>query len=237
MAPIGEATHPHYAHYDSEQISRLDGFFGRVDSAFNDQIVASVIGPRVLDFGCGFGSLVDRLRSKGFDSVGIDLLESQVSAGRSRFPAADLRLSQAGPLPFEDDAFDTVVFKESLHHLAAEGDLETDLREVARVCSKRIVVLEPNPSIPLKVGRTLIGHVDPTLPPRKARAALDAAGFDVNSERYLASIAFPLSGGYVGRPLVSPRFPQFIFHLDNAIVRLLGRSIAWRYLMTGDKRT
>jgi hypothetical protein len=60
------------------------------------------------------------VRGRGFDATGIDLLDLQVSPGRERFPDADLRVVTQGPLPFADLIFDTVVFKESLHHLAAE---------------------------------------------------------------------------------------------------------------------
>ena len=51
---------------------RLDGFYGRVDAYFNDRIAEHVVGSRVLDFGCGFGSLVEALRTRGFDARASD---------------------------------------------------------------------------------------------------------------------------------------------------------------------
>src|SRR5206468_11151887 len=119
--------------------------------------------------------------------------------------------------------------------LAAESDIDRELAEVARVCSQRIIIFEPNPSIPLKVGRTLIGHVDPTLPVGAARSLLEHSGFEVRSLQYLASLAFPLSGGYVGRPFLSGRVPTGVLRLDDQIVRLFGSSVAWRYLMVADR--
>jgi hypothetical protein len=106
---------------------------------------------------------------------------------------------------------------------------------MARVCSTRLVVFEPNPSLPLKIGRTLIGHVDPTLPVDAARPLLQKAGFQVKSVQYHASFAFPLSGGYVGKPLLPKRVPARLFDVDEGIVRVLGRSVAWRYLMVAEK--
>jgi SAM-dependent methyltransferase len=232
---IADAPHPHYAHYDPRQIRRLSGFFGRVDSHFNERIAAYVVGTKVLDFGCGFGSLVEHLRVRGIETTGIDLLAHQVAAGRERFPAADLRVVSSGQLPFGDLEFDVVVFKESLHHVAAEGDVDAALAEVARVCSQRIIIFEPNPSVPLKVSRTLIGHVDPTLPVEEARRLLEGIGFRVVSVEYLSSLAFPLSGGYVGKPIVPRSAPRWIFSLDDRIVRLFGRRAAWRYLMVADR--
>lgn len=229
------ASHPHYAHYHRDQIRRLDGFFGRVDDDFNRRIAAHVVGPRVLDFGAGFGSLGDHLNRRGFDATGIDLLELHVAAGKDRFPGIDLRVVTPGPLPFDDDAFESVVFKESLHHLAAESDVDDALTDVARVCSRRMIIFEPNPSVPLKVARTLIGHVDPTLPVEEARALVEKVGFALTAVEYMSALALPLSGGYVGRPLVPARAPTRILRLDERIVGVLGRRATWRYILVADK--
>lgn len=228
------SEHSHYDHYDADQIRRLDGFFGRVNDRFNRVIAEQAVGPRVLDFGCGFGSLVDHLRQAGLEAVGVDLLPSQVTAGRARYPDADLRVVGT-ELPFPARSFDTVVFKESLHHVFAES--ADPLGEAARVCARRIVVFDPNPSLPLKVGRTLIGHVDPTLPPADARRLLEGAGFRCAPTRYLAALAFPLSGGFVGRPLLPHSAPDLIFLADELLVRALGRHVAWRYLIVADRPT
>jgi ubiquinone/menaquinone biosynthesis C-methylase UbiE len=158
-----------------------------------------------------------------------------VSAGRERFHNADLRVVTPGPLKFSDQEFDTVIFKDSLHHVAAESDVDAALAEVARVCSRRIVIFEPNPSVPLKIGRTLIGHVDPTLSPESARSLLRHTPFEIVSLEYLASLAFPLSGGYVGRPLLPRWTSERIFRLDDQIIRVLGSRVAWRYLMVADR--
>ena len=228
-------THAHYDHYTPQMIDRLDGVFGIVDARVNCRIAQYVVGPRVLDFGCGFGSLVDHLRGAGDEAVGIDILDHQVEAGLRRFPLADLRLVTEGPLDFPDQSFDTVILKESLHHLAAEGDIVAATREIARVCRGRVVVYEPNPSIPLRLGRTIIGHVDPICPPADARQILERAGFAVREIHYSDALAFPLSGGYVSRPLMPRAAVPAVFAVDEVVVRLLGRFAAWRYLIVAEK--
>ncbi|MBA2741621.1 MAG: class I SAM-dependent methyltransferase [Actinobacteria bacterium] len=225
------ALHENYRNYRAETINRLDGPYGFVDRRANEQIAAQVRGDSALDLGCGFGSLVDHLRRRGFDVVGVDLLDDQVVAGRKRFPDADLRVIAAGTLPFADGRFDTVILKESLHHLAAEGDIDVAMAEVTRVARRRVIVFEPNPSIPLRIGRTLIGHVDPTCPPEMAREILERAGLQIVHVGYSDALAFPLSGGYVGRPILGGRV---LFRLDDALLRIFGRSVAWRYLMVAD---
>jgi dolichol-phosphate mannosyltransferase len=231
-APV---AHSHYDHYSAEMVRRLNGVFGLVDARANERIAAHVIGHDVLDLGCGFGSLVDHLRRRGLAAVGIDILDSQITAGRERFPEADLRLVEIGPLPFADSSFDTVVLKESLHHLAAEGDIDDAMSELARICRRRVVVFEPNASVPLKLGRTLIGHVDPICPAPMARGFLEHAGFTVQSVTHSDALAFPLSGGYVSRPLLPRRAAALALRLDDALVRRLGQRVAWRYLMVADK--
>jgi SAM-dependent methyltransferase len=228
-------THPNYAHYSPATIERLDGLYGAVDERINGRLRARIVGPDVLDLGCGFGSLVEHLRRHGLNAVGIDLLDHQVAAGHERFPAADLRLVETGPLPFPDSSFDTVVLKESLHHLAAEGDIAATMAELARVCRQRVLVFEPNPSLGLKVGRALIGHVDPLCPPGMARDFLDLGGFQVRSLTFSDALVFPLSGGYVSRPLVPRRVGRALFALDDALVRAFGRRVAWRYTLVADK--
>src|SRR5262245_19087502 len=101
--------HEHYEHYSPEMEKRLNGFYGTIDSSLNQRISKFVRGPRVLDVGCGFGSLVEHLRLAKFEAVGIDLLPEFVEAGRVRYPGADLRCVEPGRLPFADRSFDTLV--------------------------------------------------------------------------------------------------------------------------------
>jgi dolichol-phosphate mannosyltransferase len=229
--------HPNYAHYSAGLIERLDGPYGHVDDRLNAAVRQQVTGPDVLDFGCGFGSLVAHLGEVGYRAVGIDLLDFQIDAGRARYPEADLRVVAEDGLPFADASFDTVVLKESLHHLVAESDVEAGLAEVARVCRRRVVVLEPNPCLPLKVGRTIAAHVDPTCPADEAALILERAGFRVLTISYLAPLVLPLSGGYVTRPLLGKRFPyDWLLPVDDALARLFGRYLCWRYLLVAEKR-
>jgi hypothetical protein len=127
------------------------------------------------------------------------------------------------------------VLKESLHHLAAEGNIDASMAELARVCRQRVVVFEPNPSIVLKIGRALVGHVDPLCPPRMARDFLKRGGFKVRSETFSDALAFPLSGGYVSRPLAPRSAARALLALADALIRAFGRRIAWRYTLVADK--
>ena len=235
--------HEHYKHYSPEMEKRLNGFYGTIDSFLNQRIENFVKGRRVLDVGCGFGSLVEHLRLAKFEAVGIDLLPEFVAAGRVRYPGADLRCVEPGRLPFADQSFDTLVMKDTIHHIFAEGDIDQFLAEVRRVCADRVVVMDPNPTIILLSARRLIRHVDPVCPPDQCAQKLEAAGFTVIHREFHELIGFPASGGFVGREFVkSARGGDVVLALDRIGQRLLDWTrlssfFCWRYTIVADKGT
>jgi trans-aconitate methyltransferase len=69
-------------------------------------------GERILDIGCGEGSLTERIVASGADVVGIDASESMIVAARAR--GLDARLMNAEELRF-DGEFDAVFSNAALH--------------------------------------------------------------------------------------------------------------------------
>lgn len=236
------AHHHHYDHYSPAMAARLDGFFGRVDDRLNARIAGHVAGDSVLDVGCGFGSLTEHLRAQGLRATGVDLLSECIAAGRARYPLADLRLSATEELAFEDASFDTVVLKDTIHHVYEEDDVAAFLRAVRRIARRRVVVLDPNPMGILLLARRLIGHVDPVCGPADAARVLREAGFVPQRTRYSELFAFPMSGGYVGPQMVPARpraLGTAVLALDAALFAAvesvgLGRHLGWRYLLAAD---
>jgi SAM-dependent methyltransferase len=234
--------HHHYDHYSPAMAKRLDGFYGEVDERLNRRIAEWVVGKSVLDVGCGFGQLTDYLRRRGFQATGVDLLEPCIVAGRQRFPEADLRLARSEDLDFPDKSFDTVVLKDTIHHIYEEDDVGAFLAQVRRVARRRLVIQDPNPMFILLLARRLIGHVDPVCSPVDAKRVVTEAGFQVVKIDYSELFAFPMSGGYVG-PVLVPGRPRALGSLllgaDEAaftILKALGlaRFVGWRYLLVAD---
>lgn len=93
-----------------------------------------ISGSRVLDVGCGRGSLVSWMRTQGAVAVGIDPQEKLLAPG--------LVAAASEALPFGDSEFDSVIFFNSLHHVPKKS-LGTALSEAARVSRSLIVVVEP----------------------------------------------------------------------------------------------
>lgn len=234
--------HHHYDHYTPEMARRLDGFYGRVDGRLNERIAQCVVGQSVLDVGCGFGGLTEHLRERGFKATGIDLLAEGIAAGKARYPLADLRLAASEELDFPDASFDTVVLKDTIHHIYEEDDVAAFLKAVRRIARRRLIVLDPNPMAVLLLARKLIGHVDPVCRPDDAIRVIEEAGFKVSGVSYSELFAFPMSGGYVG-PVLVPPSPRFVgsalLALDAGLGALLnaaklGRFLGWRYLLVAD---
>ena len=92
---------------------------------------------RILDVGCGIGSLEERFTD--YDIVGIDISEAMVRTARQRTPAPFL-VGDARTLPVRTDAVDAVVFVATLKFIS---EIDAVLTEATRVLRPdgRIVAL------------------------------------------------------------------------------------------------
>ena len=79
---------------------------------------------RVLDLGCGAGSL--RIELAGLNVVGVDV-NAKALAGNPSFPSA---CAESHSLPFADRSFDMVICNHSLEHFR---DVPGSIREIRRV--------------------------------------------------------------------------------------------------------
>jgi len=101
----------------------------------------------ILDCGAGrgvWGSLVrgTRVGAKG-SIVALDVYRPYLEFLKRFGTYDDVALSDAGHLPFRDQAFDFVLASEVLEHLPKQDGL-TFLHEVQRVCKGKIILTTPN---------------------------------------------------------------------------------------------
>lgn len=103
---------------------------------------APLSGKRILDIGCGSGTLAKRLTEDGAALTGVDPGAAALAQARTAVPGARFEAASGEALPFPDDSFDGAVLLNALHHVP---DPAAALVEAARVLvpGGRLVVVEP----------------------------------------------------------------------------------------------
>lgn len=125
------------------------------DDVFLQLVRSEVVeGDRVLDLGCGPGSLwphwstLPPLRQL----VGVDLSPGMIDEARRRFPEGDFRVGRAHALPFPDGSFDVVVASAVLHHIPPDH-LPGVVAEVERVLDEHGTLVGRDPASGHSFGR------------------------------------------------------------------------------------
>ena len=107
--------------------------------------VGALRGCRVLDVGCGPGSVLMQL-ARGFDvtGIGVDASPKMIDVARREASGIDFHVARAERLPFDDAAFDAVVSRLVIHHL----DRPRAFAEMHRVLRPggRVVVTTTDPA-------------------------------------------------------------------------------------------
>lgn len=224
--------------------NRLEQFWGKVDYKHVKAILEHVKGNRILDIGCGYGTTTNYANKQGFDCTGIDYDEKAIDFCRKRFPEGKYLTANAEALPFEDNSFDTIILRDSLHHLYCEADFNKVKRELNRVLTgeSRIIFFDPNVNLLLRTMRAISFHKDEECSFETALKIMKELGFETVYSGFNTFYSLPLSGGYVGINFI----PNFSF-IQKAILNSelmteklikgmhLGRQLCWRYLIVGEK--
>ena len=99
---------------------------------------------RLLDIGCGPGTLARALIKRDARVDGVDPNEPALTVARREVPEAAFHAVPGENLPFEDGTFDGAIFLNSLHHIP-EAVMVPSLVEAGRVCKPgaAVVIIEP----------------------------------------------------------------------------------------------
>lgn len=144
---------PHYEFLlNSTQVFHRDSIYGSGPPACHVSeeffYITKELDEPILDFGCGTGVLLKKLRDQGLEVHGIELntpliKESLLSEAK---PFINLYSGQF-PLPFKDQAFNSVISLEVIEHIPDYG---MAIKELARIVKNKMIVSIPDiSSIPI----------------------------------------------------------------------------------------
>ncbi|NIM14828.1 MAG: methyltransferase domain-containing protein [Candidatus Aminicenantes bacterium] len=126
-----QVTHPVIVEYVLSKINVLE------------KIVPFTQQTTLLDVGCGNGFFTYYF-DKMCKTVGVDFSEKMVHLNPLK--CEQKGIMDASRLGFKDSSFDVVFCHALLHHVE---DMDTVIREMARVSGKYVIILEPNRNNPL----------------------------------------------------------------------------------------
>jgi SAM-dependent methyltransferase len=144
------------SHSDPEGVEKFYAIAASSQKFYADRLLEYCKGGRILEYGCGTGSLAFRLACGGArEVVGIDISDVAIEKARGEAHSrgvshVSFEVMDAERLTFEDNSFDLICGSAILHHL----DLKRCFEQIGRTLKPggRAVFLEPlghNPAINL----------------------------------------------------------------------------------------
>ena len=87
-------------------------------------------GDRILEIGCGIGTVVAELAGQGYDAMGTDISQVAIEYGRAKYGNIRLEVRPAEELPYADGTFDIVLSFDLFEHITR---IDRHVGEVHRV--------------------------------------------------------------------------------------------------------
>lgn len=87
-------------------------------------------GDKILEIGCGIGTIVHELTAKGADAIGTDISQVAIEYGLKKYAPIELEVQPAEELKYDDGTFDVVLSFDLFEHIAR---IDLHVAEVARV--------------------------------------------------------------------------------------------------------
>ncbi len=245
--------------YKAEEARRSDAIARRVYARYqtrfatahlfkkqNQEILSALVGGRspstfrLLDVGCGFGSLLKDALAQGVQAYGVELAPWNARTAHRDVPQAPVCLGDAENLPFLSGTYDGVVLKGVLHHL---GNPQRALAEIHRVLKPGgcLCIFEGDPTA--RYRRFVLGLADLLgiqhettlfrhLTPQEVVRLLQASGFTQISKRPVSGLFVPVGLQGWGGPLL---WRGVFDRLEGALQSRWPSLFRWHHLFLGVK--
>ncbi len=213
------------------------------------ELLAAKPGERILDLGCGTGSLTAEIAASGAEVVGVDRSPEMILEAGKKFPELRFDVCDARALPFSRE-FDAVFSNAALHWIPeAEGVVEGVTRAL-RPGGRFVVEFGGKGNVgnvvaAIETALTRLGispdGANPWFNPSIARYAslLEKHGIEVregalferpteleDGERGLATWVTMFGASFLDR-VPEPKRPQFLQEVERAARRALWKSDHW----------
>ncbi|MGK5632918.1 class I SAM-dependent methyltransferase [Streptomyces sp. URMC 123] len=140
-------------------------------------LLAAEVPPdaRILDYGCGYGRLMDELDRRGYRDVrGVDFSAALVARGRAAFPHLRFTHAERLPLDFPDGSFDAVLLFAVLTCVPGDAERRAAVAEVARLLRPGGVLYLSD--VPLQSDEVNVRRYEENLPRHGVYGVFEAAG-------------------------------------------------------------
>jgi SAM-dependent methyltransferase len=191
-------------------------------------------GERLLEVGCGEGGNLELLDNLPAYTVGLDFSSRKVVWATHRKRSVRFVCADATRLPFKEDAFDTILCRDVLHHVF---DKRRVCAEMLRVCraSGRVVIVEPNGRNPIMRLLGLIVPAERDVARNSLRRLQEIVeSLKIRSHSVVVAQPFPIGRMLFhykwGFPRLSPYLGRAVRVLEKAVGRLMP-SDRWAYLV------
>lgn len=116
----------------SSRYDRLADLFFGIGETGRQRVVQGMQPGRMLDIGCGTGTLLVKAHTAGIQTFGVDTSSGMLSQAQVKVPQALLVRASFYALPFAEEQFDYVVETNAVS--GEDIDFEVVIKEMLRVC-------------------------------------------------------------------------------------------------------
>ena len=123
----------YYQNYDSAIKGKSD--LSNKSINFITSNLGSDLEIKILDVGCGNGSILSELKKRGYKNItGMDINNEMIDK------SIDFSLGNIEKMPFEANSFDIVICNQTIEHII---NFSVAVKELKRVCKNKLILTTP----------------------------------------------------------------------------------------------